>query len=315
MSYEEKFCDKVRAIAMDIEILSGEPSSYFEYIHSSNSLFHFMKKSQYLYDILEKKAIVPRYCKEDIGYLNLSLEGRPFNEIAVLQKCFCDIPLHRITDVLKCGVNIQKEDSYKEHSYSHTDLYGEYAIALTKSWGERSGVQPIHYLNEKSGFCKELSQAINTAISATADIDEEMANNYLSIIAFLKPLRGDMIRHNEEGEKEIITKNFHDENEWRFVPQYMESLFEPLIANPTLLSDDNMNSPINIMSSKLARENSENKHYWMGLGYGDIRYIIVPNNHARLEFIDFAMSLHGENVDKYLLISKLLVLEEIRKDW
>jgi len=273
-----------------------------------------MKKPQYLYDILEKKTIIPRYCKEDIRYLNLSLEDKPFNEIAVLQKCFCDIPLHRITDTLKCGVSIQKEESYsyEKHYYSHTDLYGEYAIALTKSWGERNGVQPIHYINENSIFCKELSQAINVAISATVDTDEKMVNNYLNIIAFLKPLRGDMPRYNERGEKEIVTKNFHDEHEWRFVPQYNEHSLEPLIANPALLLDD-MNSPINLMSNKLVKDDS--KHSWISLEYSDIRYIIVPNNHARLEFINHVMSLKVKKMDKFLLISKFLVLEEIGKDW
>lgn len=299
---------------MALEVLDVKPIYNSEYKHSSNSLFHFMKKPQYLYDIIKKKYIIPRFCKEDIGYLNLSLEGKPFNEIAVLQKCFCDIPLHRITNTLKCDVKIQNETGflYEEKYYSHTDLYGEYAIALTKSWGEKNGVQPVHYINEKSAFCKEISQTIDTAISATANTDEKMANNYLSIIAFLKPLHGNMPRYNEKGEKEIVTKNFHDEHEWRFVPQYEEHSYEPLIANPTLLLD-NMNPPINLMSNKLAEESS--KHYWISLDYSDIRYIIVPNNYARLELINFVMSLSGEDIDKYLLISKLLVLEEIGKDW
>ena len=119
-----------------------------------------MKKIEYLQNILENKYITPRYCKEDIKHLTLSLNGKPFDEVAVLQKCFCDIPLHKITNKLRCSVRTQKKDDvlYEEKDYSHTDLYGEYAIALTKSWGERKGVQPVHYINENSFFLKNLAK-------------------------------------------------------------------------------------------------------------------------------------------------------------
>jgi len=273
-----------------------------------------MGKQKYLENILREKAINPRYCKEDIKYLNLSLGDKPFKEISVLQKCFCDIPLHRITDSLKCSVNIQKGEEFPniERYYSHTDLYGEYGIALTKSWGERSGIQPVQYINEESDFCEELSQAINEAISTTVEIDEKIADNYLNMIAFFKPLRGEISRFNNKGEKEIVTKNFHDEHEWRFVPKYDKNSYDTLIANPTLLSGG-INSAINKMSDELEKE--ENQHYWLQLQYNDIRYIIVPNNQARLDCINYVMSLKEENTDKYLLISKILVLEEIRRDW
>ena len=88
--------------------------------------------------------------------------------------------------------------------------------------------------------------------------------------------------------------------------------YDILIANPALLSGG-INSTINKMSDKL--EKKENQHYWLQLQYNDIRYIIVPNNQARLDCIDYVMSLNEENLDKYLLISKILVLEEIRSDW
>lgn len=59
-----------------------------DYSKSANTLFHFMKNSEFLKKILQKKAIVPRYCKEDIGYLNIRAVDTFFQEVAILQKCF-----------------------------------------------------------------------------------------------------------------------------------------------------------------------------------------------------------------------------------
>lgn len=69
-----------------------------DYVQSANTLFHFMKKSEYLEFILTNKAIIPRYCIENIEYLNIHVENSNFKEIAILQKCFCDIPFHKLTD-------------------------------------------------------------------------------------------------------------------------------------------------------------------------------------------------------------------------
>ena len=71
---------------------------YDDYAQSANTLFHFMKKSEYLKSILLRRAIVPRYCTETIDYLNIHNSVRAFNEVAILQKCFCDIPFHKLAD-------------------------------------------------------------------------------------------------------------------------------------------------------------------------------------------------------------------------
>ena len=64
------------------------------YTQSANSLFHFMKQPEFLINSLKKKALFPRYCVEKIDYLNLSSSEALFSEIAILDKCFCDIFLH-----------------------------------------------------------------------------------------------------------------------------------------------------------------------------------------------------------------------------
>ena len=71
---------------------------YDDYAQSANTLFHFMTKPEYLESILRRKAIIPRYCVETIDYLNIHNGTHSFNEAAILQKCFCDIPFHKVKE-------------------------------------------------------------------------------------------------------------------------------------------------------------------------------------------------------------------------
>lgn len=132
-------------------------SPYDDYAQSANTLFHFMKESDYLKSILMNRAIVPRYCMGNIGYLDIHIGDIRFKELAILQKYFCDIPFHKLTDNFELnGVG----EAYKSlnddeklnlaKNNTHPDYYGKFAIAFSKSWGENRKLQPVHYLNEKN---------------------------------------------------------------------------------------------------------------------------------------------------------------------
>ena len=62
---------------------------------------------------------------------------------------------------------------------------------------------------------------------------------------------------------------------------------------------------------------------WLLYNYEDIRYIIVPNASERIDFINTILNIPEEQftsesdimTQKYILISKILVLAELRKDW
>lgn len=117
---------------------------YDDYAQSANTLFHFMTKPEYLDSVLRRRAIIPRYCVETIDYLNIHSGTRAFNEAAILQKCFCDIPFHKLADTFSVnGVGEVYESLSKdeqadlEKNNTHFAYYGEYAIAFSKSWGER----------------------------------------------------------------------------------------------------------------------------------------------------------------------------------
>ena len=304
--------------------ISYSPSN--DYAQSANTLFHFMKNPEYLTDILQRKAIIPRYCRENIDYLDLRNGEHKFNEIAILQKCFCDIPFHKFADTFTVeGTGdifnslSQEQQSTIIHTNTHFDYYGEYAIAFSKSWGETHNLQPIHYLNKDTQHTKDFSALLNHCFSEK-DIPSIFSNDAINRLTYIKPLRGIMKRDTSFNTSQPVEiyKNFHDEREWRYVPSI--NILAPLklkniIANPALLST------INITNEQLKDELYKN--LWLTFSYDDIRYIIVPNTGARIDIIKTILELSEScfenktdiSMQKNILISKILVLEEIRKDW
>lgn len=301
---------------------------YDDYAQSANTLFHFMKKQEYLNSILLRKAIIPRYCIETIDYLNIRNGTRLFNEVAILQKCFCDIPFHKLADSFAVnGVGDVYESLSKdeqadlEKNNTHFAYYGEYAVAFSKSWGEKKHLQPVHYLNKDSQYAKDFS-ALFGRVFKDDDIPEEYSQDVINRLAYIKPLRGIMkrkiTRRDFSSATIEICKNFHDECEWRYVPsnEVLTALnTESIIANPYIihLADEISNG----------LEQDRYKKLWLDFSYDDIRYIIVPDIRARIEIIKTITDLPDscfENQDdilmqKNVLISKILVLEEIRRDW
>lgn len=295
-----------------------------DYIQSANSLFHFMTSSKYLTDALKRKALCPRYCNEDISYLKLKNDGINFKEVAVLQKCFCDIPLHNVVKefIVQQDNNNHLTENQKTSipkTLSHTRLYGEYALAFTKRWGENNNLQPIHYLNTESDFAKKFSDMFSKAVNED-DLSDYVADTMLNLICYSKPLRGSMSRYltNDSGKFSYkLIKNFHDEHEWRYVPfglkvdeNYVDCVSTSIAWQPTLMRE--INDRI---------EDSSNKEIWLNFEYEDLKYIIVPDNNGRIEVIETIQSLdddyfNGDNVTikKGVLTSKILVLSDILKD-
>jgi len=299
-----------------------------DYVQSANTLFHFMSKGEHLEWILKNRAIAPRYCVEDVSYLNIVAGDNPFQKIAVLQKCFCDIPFHKLTDTFELSLvrasadllsDAEKLDLAKRNS--HPDCYGRYAIAFSKKWGENHHLQPIQYINTDSSYATEFSKLISNLWSFD-QLSNDYADDVLNRLSFMKPLRGTMGRYFNRADGETIwvelQKNFHDEREWRYVPDIeavTAAKIERIIANPNIIP---LISEINktLMTQKY-------QHLWLEYDYDEIRYIIVPDAQGRLDFIETILQIPDHQFSckdnaiksKYVLISKILVLDEIKKDW
>ena len=304
---------------------------YVDYVQSANTLFHFMKKFEYLKTILTMRAIVPRYCVETMDYLNITNDENNFSEVAVLQKCFCDIPLHKLADtfsVTGTGVNfsqLNKDEKFQvEHNNTHFDFYGRFAIGFSKDWSERNKLQPIHYLNTASNYSCHLKNLISASLSSD-DVPDVLVEDVLYRLAFIKPLRGVMQRsldcENQRHTAVDIYKNFHDECEWRFVPNssiVVENLPGNIIADKHIVESEEL---LKTLNERVAEE--KNNCLWLRFDFDEIRYLIVPEASDRIDLIDAILELPEEifgskdniNRQKQVLISKILVLSEIRRDW
>ena len=106
-------------------------------------------------------------------------------------------------------------------TYSHTDLYGKYALAFSKRWGEESRLQPIHYLTDHSECVYGFSEMLK-AVLLEEDVLDVVSDTMINWLCYFKPLRGKMkrtLKNTKQGTFQYeISKNFHDEHEWRFVP-------------------------------------------------------------------------------------------------
>lgn len=297
----------------EVEIRNIEP----EYVHSSNTVFSFMNKAAYLEKAISEKRLSPRYCKENIEYLNLMYDEKRIDTILVLQKCFCDIPLHSIAEhfplsVLSETSNLSEDVLIKlKEGSTHTDFYGEYGIGFSKTWAQSKNLQPVQYINPKSAYAEQFKSTFEFLLNQD-DVDDLVVSDIIARLAYFKPLYGEMTRVIDDKEISVL-KNFHDECEWRFVPRD-ELLEQDRIT--AVVFDEEMKK----RSSQISDRLSERRYNKLGLNYEyqDISYLIVPNNAARKQLIDYIMMLElgtDNNEEKYLLISKILVLENIKKDF
>lgn len=199
-------------------ILSGEklnPEKYVPPKQSANTLFRFFKELQFLFQALEKRAMIPRYYGENVDYLDIK-----FHQIAYPMVCFCDITIHRLKE--------------------HMDFYGTYGIAFSKSWGINKGIQPIQYVNKYSVLRSDFSNAFKDSLQKEK---EDSATNFLlTQMFYMKPIEGTMPRENT-----TITKNFTDECEWRFIPNVLA------IDLPQAVTDNEIPS-INILNKTIEKK-------------------------------------------------------------
>lgn len=89
---------------------------------SSDSIFHFIKRRDWLLRILKEKAFKARYVYEELPHIRF--------HVGIPMKCFCDIPL---------GV-IKK----------HLSRYGKFGIGISKEYAKKNSFSPVIYVHQKS---------------------------------------------------------------------------------------------------------------------------------------------------------------------
>jgi len=263
---------------------------------SSNSLFHFMKKFEYLEEVIEGK-MYPRYYKENL---------KPFfkEPVYIGMKCFCDIPLSLIK--------------------THTKTYGEYAIGLNKKWAIENSINPITYYNLKSSYVKSIRDAYNENIKIITKYetkylkdsndrkkDEDDFQTYANIKnmmqrSFLnfKPVSGKMWREN----KWTSSKNFYNEREWRYITKIDNISFpKGRIAQYILEAEIEINN-----IEEYNRHLKENDS--VDFSHKDINFIILKTDLEILKLNEKIDTFKIEEKDKAILKSKIVKFSDLDKN-
>lgn len=227
---------------------------------SSNSLFHFTPKIEYLKDIL-LNGFWPRYCKE-YGW------GSSI-DFALPMVCFCDIPLSLIED--------------------HTNFYGCYGIGLKRNWATKlKQITPVQYVNYNSHLGSYIRRLLT-----------KLKNNNLTYpeclpLYYAKKISGEV--KNKKGKQ--ITKSFYNEHEWRYIPKDLNQV-------PLLPLEKGKEQDLIELSKTIDK---------VGFDKTNIQYIIVPTAKKREELIQFIFNNYNKD-EGILLISKIMVLDQIKKDF
>lgn len=250
---------------------------------SSNSLFHFTSKAEYLIGILEH-TFIPRYCYEEITLSDrlerLQVVG------AIPMVCFCDISLGQINN--------------------HIKTYGSYGIGMTKEWGIKNKLNPLIYINQNSELAdsvSKISSSLFNLLCNSCNSDSQNATDeFFKISKFLKPYSGDFNRN-----KELIKNvRFYNEREWRYIPNLNE-------VDNIVMSKEDFENPI-----KLAEENNKLSKYKLSFTPKDIKYIFVKEEKEIHSMIQSLRLIKGQKFDSKtidILTSKILTTKQIGEDF
>jgi hypothetical protein len=249
---------------------------------SSNTLFHFTPKLEYLIDIL-KNDFRPRFCHEILEDTLASPPDSWWNR-AIPMTCFCDLTL--------------------SNTAQHLNTYGQYGIGMTKEWGKKMGLTPILYIHSNSPLVECVRTSItalsHSVIGAHCEDDQEvflrLSGGLEDLINFVKPYTGSFDRNGSI----IPDVRFYDEREWRYVPTQAEVLSKP---------EYDRRKADGLLGYGKAPLVFEPK---------DIRYIIVKNESEILTMYDRIAAEKGSKYsydDVRLLQSRLISATQIREDF
>lgn len=156
---------------------------------STNSLFHFVNKIDYLIDIIDN-GFQARYC----------YERTPIGQIpyAFPMKCFCDIPLGTIK--------------------YHIGTYGMYGIGVSKQFAKKHGITPLIYVHKNSNTLIRYANENKLDHSGNSDEQKKLIN---SLIPYFKSYDENKPTVNDQ-EKYF---RYYDEREWRYIPEDADCLY------------------------------------------------------------------------------------------
>lgn len=249
--------------------------------NSANVLCNYMRHQEYLDKILRKQAIIPRYNKEDVAYLDLG----DIKEICYPMTCFCDIPFSMVS--------------------SHMSRYGAYGIGLDKATlMNRGAVQPIHYMNDRSLLTRDFKEAFRALYQTEPTLGKTriLADYLVSTLVYMKPIWGKQVGKNGK----ITDYMYQDECEWRYLPSETAMKGLPLIMRQEDMTEQGIKDHCKALA--------KHKDSWLRFEWTDVCYLIVPNEAAMNRTIRTIMNLKINEKEKYRLISKIEISRRFAYD-
>jgi len=285
---------------------------------SANTLFHFTCDKNNLLGILTHN-FYPRYCLEDFSYFYTPDMAKRlgYSNIAIPMICFCDIPLSNIRH--------------------HINVYGRYAIGLTKEWGKRKQISPVMYALENSISSRVIRRGLSRIeksihktnshlstlysknpknkfdekdklIDELADTLARVDNGLMDMMSFTKKYSGIFMRNG----KRYRNVCFYDEREWRYLPDH------PFLYRQQIPSYIRKSAYLDLEKRKEANAKLERPECMLEFSPSDIRYIIVSNNQEILPMVDSIHQIKGSKYsynDLRLLTTRIISMEQILQDF
>ena len=244
-----------------------------------DTLYYFTTNLRWLLDILQYKMLSPRYCEEDISYLGIKNPSK----IAIPMRCFCDIGMSKL-------------------SY-HMEWYGDYGIAFEKAWCIAHGLQPLQYINSKSALKSDMAKCFKTAMSQLGkklSKEEAIYRNFiLHELMYYKPYQGKMENRRT---KKMATKCLADECEWRYIPNTSSIGMPQVFVN-------NFGKLKDYSDALIHREETALK-----FEYSEIKHIIIKDLTEYEKVIQDMGKWSIDDIDRYTILSRIIVWDETRGD-
>ena len=242
----------------------------------SHTLFHFTKNLEFLKDIL-LNGFWPRFCLEDVKWYNSNDSQAAYPIV-----CFCDIPLSRVDE--------------------HVDFYGNFGLGVTKEWAKLNRLSPVIYLNEGSAQQLALRKLFGENLKGK-QFYSGAGDDINTVMTHVKPIEGKMFINGQ-----FISKEFHQENEWRFAVNGKSS---ELKIKPFIYENQYHDKQV-LEAEKLKAKNT----YSLKITPSDIKYLFVKTDADIPDLINFIQTKldHYTSSEIKILMSRVVSLETISGD-
>jgi hypothetical protein len=233
-------------------------------LKQTNILFHSILEYENLLKIIDNKGFKASYADEKIEELNVKLLMISFSNVALFE--------------------------------SRTQInYGDFALGLTREWGQESGLEPVIYTYANSVIGKSFMETMTLAgrkvvrmelleknevnSSITSDFSSVLDNS-INMLMYLKS-----IKVKDKKGNEFIAYN---DREWRFVHKHGN--VNPMIFETNFLTE----KPNPIYEKAKSYDKPYTNEVVLPFELSDLKYIVAQKKEQKKEIFDKLCASFGK---------------------